>query len=172
MAPGRAYLTVGTGEALNEYATTGLWPGYEDRQEMMQEAIELIRALWSGEEVTFDGEFYETKKARLFSRPEKPIPLYISSMVPESAEFAGKYGDGLMTVGGQKPQVYQQLLQNFEKGARVAGKDPAKMPRLIELNVIYGDNLEAGIAEMQKYWAGTFIPALFDQKIYTPKMSA
>ena len=172
MAPGRAYLGVGTGEALNEYAATGMWPGYEERQERLIEAIELIRELWSGEEVTHEGVYYETRKARLYTRPQQPIPLYVSTLVPDSAVFAGHCGDGLITVGGEQPEHYQQLLASFERGARAEGKDPSTMPRLIELGVAYTGDEQAAIAELRKYWAGTYVPALFDQKIYTPAMSA
>lgn len=170
-APGRTYLGLGTGEALNEYAATGLWPSYTERAERMEEAIELIRALWSGEDVTYDGKYYQTHKARLYTPPTQPIPIYISSLVPASAQFAGKYGDGLFTVGGKEPEVYRQLVANFEQGARSAGKDPKKMPRLIELNVEYEQDLDKALQNHLKYWAGTYIPALFDQKIYSPKMS-
>jgi coenzyme F420-dependent glucose-6-phosphate dehydrogenase len=171
-APGRTYLGVGTGEALNEYAATARWPGYDQRQDMLREAIDLIRELWKGNEVSFEGEYYQTRKARLYTPPVQDIPIYISSLSPNSAKFAGKHGDGIITVGGKKPEAYRQMLKNFESGAREAGRDPTRMPRLIELNVIYGDDLQSGIQAMKKYWAGTYIPALFDQKIYTPKMSA
>lgn len=165
------YLGLGTGEALNEYASVGLWPGYRARQIMLAEAIQLIRQLWTGEETTFAGEYYETKKAKLYTLPKIPIPIYLSSLVPESAFFAGQQGDGLITVGGQTTDMYKQILKNFSEGAKKAGKDPQKMPKLIEINVAYTDDKKAAIAEMKKYWAGTFVIALFDQKIYTPKMS-
>jgi coenzyme F420-dependent glucose-6-phosphate dehydrogenase len=171
LAPGRTYLAMGTGEALNEYTACGMWPAYAERQERMQEAIELIRTLLSGEEVTHQGKYYQTRKARLYTLPAQPIPLYMSSLVPASAQFAGKYSDGLFTVGGKKPEIYRQLLQNFEQGARDAGKDPASLPKLIELNVEYEQDLDAALQNHLKYWAGTYIPALFDQKIYSPKMS-
>jgi coenzyme F420-dependent glucose-6-phosphate dehydrogenase len=171
-APGRTYLGLGTGEALNEYAATGLWPEYEERQERMREAIELIRELWTGKDVTFEGKYYQTHKARLYTPPPQPIPIYISSLVPESAHFAGQYGDGLFAVGGKQPQLYQQLLKNFADGARAAGKDASKMPRLIELNVEYEQDLDAALQNHLKYWAGTYVPALFNQKIYSPEMSA
>lgn len=172
MAPDRAYLCVGTGEALNEYAATGVWPGYDEREERLAEAITLIRKLWTGAEVSFKGGYYETRKARLYTRPHQPIPLYVSSLEPGSADFAGQHGDGLITVGGQEPEHYRQLLARFEQGARAAGKDPSQMPRLIEVNVACTDDEQAAIEPMLKYWAGTFVPALFDQKIYTPAMSA
>ena len=102
LAPGRTYLAVGTGEALNEYSSIGDWPGYVERQARLAEAIALIRALWTGDEVTFDGDFFRTRKARLYTRPEAAIPLYVSSLSPGSAAFAGKHGDGLLTVVGNR----------------------------------------------------------------------
>jgi coenzyme F420-dependent glucose-6-phosphate dehydrogenase len=172
MAPGRTYLAVGTGESLNEYAATGRWPGYTERRDRLEEAIRLIRQLWTGEDVTFEGKYYQTRKARLFTRPKGPIPLMISAMVPQSAEFAGQYGDGLITVGGEQADVYKQILGNFSGGATKAGKKPSNLRRMIELNVAYTDDKVAAIDAMKKYWAGAFLPALYDQKIYTPKMSA
>ncbi len=95
----------------------------------------------------------------------------MSTLVPDSAYFAGRHGDGLYTVGGQKPEIYTGIIKNFEQGARDAGKDPSTMPRLIELNVDHTDDEESALQCMRDYWAGTFVPALVDQKIYTPKMS-
>jgi coenzyme F420-dependent glucose-6-phosphate dehydrogenase len=172
LAPGRVYLGLGTGEALNEYAATGMWPEYGEREERMQEAIALIRELWTGKETTFKGKYYQTHKARLYTPPAQPIPLYVSSLVPRSAFFAGKYGDGLFTVGGKQPEMYRQMLQSFEQGAREAGKDPTAMPRVIELNVEYEQDLTKALENHLKYWAGSYVPALFDQKIYSPRMSA
>lgn len=78
-----------------------------------------------------------------------------------------------MTVGGKQPDTYRQLLKNFEEGARKADKDPEKMPRLLELNVAYAyQDEQQAIQELLKYWAGTFVPALFDERIYTPALSA
>jgi coenzyme F420-dependent glucose-6-phosphate dehydrogenase len=171
LAPGRVYLGVGTGEALNEFPVTGEWPEYNERQSRLAEAIYLIRELVTGEEVSFRGDYYQTHKARLWTRSDRPIPIYVSSLVPDSARFAGRHGDGLLTVGGQPPDHYRDLVSEFEAGARESGKDPSSMPRLIELNVAYSDDANTAVEEMRQYWAGTFVPALFNQKIYTPKDS-
>jgi coenzyme F420-dependent glucose-6-phosphate dehydrogenase len=171
LAPKRFYLGVGTGEALNEYAATGAWPDYRTRQTQMIEAIELIRALWSGEEVTHSGLYYQTRRAKLYTQPPHPIPIYISSLVPGSARVAGRYGDGLITVSGEEPKLYQEMLRNFEAGAREAGKDPSMMPRMIELGVAYTDDEEQAIACRKTYWAGSAIPAMYTERIYTPAMS-
>jgi coenzyme F420-dependent glucose-6-phosphate dehydrogenase len=171
MAPRRFYLGVGTGEALNEYSSTGEWPGYNVRQEQMAEAIELIRALWTGDKVTHQGPYYQTRQAKLYTRPGEPIPLYISAMVPNSAHFAGEQGDALITVGGGEPDKYRQIIASFEAGARDAGKHPSRMQRMVELGVAYTDDTDAAIEHRKAYWAGTFVPALFTERIYTPAMS-
>jgi coenzyme F420-dependent glucose-6-phosphate dehydrogenase len=171
LAPRRFYLGVGTGEALNEYSSTGQWPGYNDRQEQLAEAIDLIRRLWSGEQVTHEGLHYQMRQAKLYTRPGDPIPIYVSSLVPHSAHFAGQHGDGLITVGGEEPDTYKEMLENFEAGAREAGKDPTRMPRMIELGVAYTADEEKAIEVRKAYWAGTFVPALFTERIYTPRMS-
>ncbi len=171
LAPGRTYLAVGTGEALNEYSAVGMWPGYDERQSMMLEAIQLIRALWSGAEVTFDGVYYSTQKARLYTPPVSKLPIYISSLVPESAAFAGRYGDGLITVAND-PNTLREIVNDFEEGARDMGKDPSGMPRLLEVNVAYTDDFDSAARCFKEYWAGAMVPALFNERIYTPAMSA
>ena len=171
MAPGRVFLGLGTGEALNEYAATGLWPSYNSRQARLAEAIELIRKLWTGDEVTHRGAFYQTLKARLYTRPESPVPIYVSAMVPSSAGFAGKYGDGLITVGGEDRDRYREMFANFDYAAEEAGKLGATLPRMVELAVAYTGKEDQAIAIRKEYWAGTFIPALFTERIYTPGMS-
>jgi coenzyme F420-dependent glucose-6-phosphate dehydrogenase len=171
LAPKRFFLGVGTGEALNEYAATAQWPGYGTRRAQLKEAIELIRALWSGETITHKGDFFQTRKAKLYTCPRERIPLYISAMVPNSAAFAAQYGDGLITVGGEEPETYKKLLENFEARAREAGKDPAAMPRMIEIAADYTADETHAIECRKAYWAGTFVPALFTEKIYTPAMS-
>jgi coenzyme F420-dependent glucose-6-phosphate dehydrogenase len=171
LAPKRFFLGVGTGEALNEYSATGQWPEYGTRRSQLKEAIELMRALWSGETITHKGDFYQTRKAKLYTCPRESIPLYVSTMVPNSAAFAGKYGDGLITVGGEEPNLYKKILENFSSAAKEAGKDPAKTPRMIELAVDYTADEAKAIECRRAYWAGTFVPALFTEKIYTPAMS-
>lgn len=173
LAGGRTYLAVGTGEALNEYPVTYEWPTFRERQAMMIEAIQLIRSLWTGEKIDFEGCYYRTRQAKLYTLPKNEIPIYISSLVPDSAYLAGYYGDGLMTVGGalEMPE-YEQMLSEVRRGATDAGKDFEKMPKAIELFVDYTGDIEKSVENFKKYWAGALIPALFLNKIYTPTMSA
>ena len=171
LAPKRFFLGVGTGEALNEYSATAQWPVYNVRRAQLGEAIDLIRALWTGEKITRSGVYYQTRKAKLYTCPSEAIPLYISSMVPGSAAFAGKYGDGLITVGGEEPETYKEIFKNFSAGARDMGKNPSRMPRMIEIAADFTDDEKKAIECRKAYWAGTFVPALFTERIYTPESS-
>jgi coenzyme F420-dependent glucose-6-phosphate dehydrogenase len=77
----------------------------------------------------------------------------------------------LITVGGEDPETYQQIFENFANGAKEAGKDPAQMPRMIEIAADFTDDKEKAIECRKAYWDGTFLPALFTERIYTPDMS-
>ncbi len=171
MSPGPVYLGVGTGEALNEYPASGQWPDYNVRQEMLREAIDLIRLLWTGSEVTFDGDYFTVKKARLYTPPRRKIPIYISSLVPESASFAGRHGDGLITTSGA-PDAMRRIIANFGDSARSEGKDPANMPKMVLYNAAFTDDADAAVKVHKKYWASTVLRAMYLQNIYTPEMSA
>lgn len=137
--PGRVFLGLGTGEALNEVAPTGrLWPGARERQERLAEAIELIRALWSTERASFEGRWYSMRNATLYDRPDTPIPLHVAASAPGSARLAGRLADGLITTSGKDPSLYPTLLEAFDSGALAAHRDPSRLSRILELKLSYG----------------------------------
>jgi len=96
MMPGRFFLGVGTGEALNEHITGQPWPPHSVRSSMLEEAIEIIRALWAGETVCRRGTHFTVENARVFSLPEQPPPIIVAAGGPTMAELAARIGDGLI----------------------------------------------------------------------------
>src|SRR5687768_14742168 len=96
MMDGRFFLGVGTGEALNEHITGERWPETEVRQEMLVEAVEIIRLLWQGGNQSHHGTYYSVENARLYTLPKAEIPIVVAASGPESAELAGRIGDGLV----------------------------------------------------------------------------
>ncbi|HEX4156865.1 MAG TPA: TIGR03557 family F420-dependent LLM class oxidoreductase [Rhizomicrobium sp.] len=150
--PGRVFLGVGSGEALNEQAATGEWPEWSERWERLAEAIEIIRALWRGERVSHKGKHYELD-GKLYDPPAQPIPLLTAANGPKAMRLAGKHGDGLVT----DPNTWKQHKSEWEKAAREAGKDPATMPVLVEQFVVVGDEAEA--EKSAELWR--FIPQAF-----------
>ena len=97
MMPGRFFLGVGTGEFLNEHILGDKWPRPDVRLEMLEEAVDVIRALWGGDVETYRGDHYTVEQARLYTVPAEPPPLVIAAAAPNAARLAGKKGDGLMT---------------------------------------------------------------------------
>ncbi|HJS84759.1 MAG TPA: TIGR03557 family F420-dependent LLM class oxidoreductase [Acetobacteraceae bacterium] len=134
ISPGRIFLGVGSGEALNEEAGTGAWPKWQERWDRLIEAITIIRQLWTGQEVSHKGTYY-TVDAKLYDPPARPIPLLTAANGRKSMRLAGQHGDGLIT----DPHSWKQYKSEWEDGARSAGKNPADMPVLVEQYVVVGD---------------------------------
>ena len=102
---GRFVFGVGSGEALNEHILGDRWPSAPVRQDMMAEAIDVIRKLWEGGNVLHEGRFYTVDNARIYSLPDSPPPIPISAFGPASASLAADIGDGLITVQPDRDMV-------------------------------------------------------------------
>jgi coenzyme F420-dependent glucose-6-phosphate dehydrogenase len=112
LAPGRFSLGVGTGENLNEHIVGAKWPRYEARAAMLEEAVEIIRRLWTGETVDHEGKHFTVENARLYTLPEQPTPLLVAGSGEKAAALAGRIGDGFIGVTPQK-----ELVEKFEAEA-------------------------------------------------------
>ena len=152
--PGRIFLGVGSGEALNEQAATGEWPDWQERWDRLIEAIHVIRSLWSGEPLHHKGKFYAVD-ARLYDPPAQPIPILTAANGKKSMKLAGQYGDGLIT----DLVTWKQYKSEWEIGALDAGKNPSAMLVLIEQFVVVGDQDDARKAA--ELWR--FLPKAFKQ---------
>jgi TAT-translocated FGD2 family F420-dependent dehydrogenase len=138
LAPGRIFLGVGSGEALNEQAAIGSWPKWPERSERLIEATAIIRQLWTGQQIVHEGAYYKVN-AKLYDPPSKTIPLLMAGNGPKAMHRAGVYADGLVT----DPKTWKEHKPEFEAGAKAAGKDPRKMPVLVEQYVVVGDKKDA-----------------------------
>jgi coenzyme F420-dependent glucose-6-phosphate dehydrogenase len=153
LSPGRIFLGVGTGEAMNETPVTGgEFPGRKERRLRLAEAIELIRQLWSDERVDFEGDYYRTRKATIYDRPEHPVPIYVAASGPLAAKLAGRVGDGFICTSGKDPALYDELLAKVVEGAEAAGRDPAQIRHMIEIKVSYDRDPERVITNTHP-WA-------------------
>jgi coenzyme F420-dependent glucose-6-phosphate dehydrogenase len=153
LAPGRVFLGVGTGEALNETPATGVeMPGRKERRARLAEAIALIRRLWREERVDFEGEFYRTSKATIYDRPGVEVPIFVAASGPLAARLAGRVGDGFICTSGKDPQLYRDLLAQVVEGAEQAGRDPGGVRRMIEIKVSYDRDRQAAFDNC-RWWA-------------------
>lgn len=157
--PDRVWLGVGTGEALNEIAAgfhgpgAQAWPDFSERFARLREAVRLMRALWAGERVSFDGEFYSTHDAVLYDRPAAGIPVYIAAGGPVVAEYAGAAGEGFIATSGKGRELYaEQLMPALRAGAETAGRSTHDLDRMIEIKLSYEESLDAA-RENTRFWA-------------------
>jgi TAT-translocated FGD2 family F420-dependent dehydrogenase len=150
--PGRIFLGLGSGEALNEHAATGAWPAWGERWERLIEAVTVIRRLWTGNPVEHKGPHYIVS-GRLYDPPARPIPILLAANGPKAMRLAGQHGDGLVT----DPQTWKAHKSEWEQGARAAGKNTADLPVLVETFVTVGGKRDAETAA--KLW--NFMPRAF-----------
>lgn len=153
LSPGRIFLGIGTGEAMNETPATGAeFPEPKERRLRMAESVTLMRQLWTEERVTFEGDYYQTHRATIYDRPEQPVPIYLAASGPLAAKLAGRVGDGFICTSGKKPELYTELLDNLGQGAEAAGRDVSTIAKLIEIKVSYEATVEAA-KEACHWWA-------------------
>lgn len=151
MFPGRFYLGLGAGEALNEHITGEKWPEAVTRLEMLGEGIEIIRKLFTGKVVKHRGTFFNLESAKLYTMPAAPPPIYVATSGPVNAERTGRTCDGIITVGAADDKIIM-LLDRFEKGAYDAGKNPRNMPRILQLHVSWAESDEIATENAVKHW--------------------
>jgi coenzyme F420-dependent glucose-6-phosphate dehydrogenase len=126
MYPGRPYLGLGSGEALNEVPVSGEWPSVGDQIERMAEGLEIILSLWEGERVSRRGKYFTTEAAYLHSRPRTSRPpVYVSAFGPQAAKVAGELGDGIWTLAD--PETVPEILDAYRGAAEDAGQAPGEI---------------------------------------------
>lgn len=151
--PNRVFLGVGTGERLNEQAATAQFGPYRERHDRLVEAVTLIRQLWSGQRISFQGRYFQTSQLKLYDPPPSAPLIFVAAGGPKSAHLAGRYGDGWISeASGIKDQ---KLVAAFNKGARESGRDPGKLGKRAEMFAVVGDQNEiARAAELWRFTGG------------------
>jgi G6PDH family F420-dependent oxidoreductase len=137
---GRFRLGVGTGEALNEHVLGDPWPGIEARLSMLEESVAIMRALWDGGNVSYDGQHYVVDRARLYSLPEEPVEVLASAFGPKAAEAVGAYADGYINVVPDP-----DLLRTYRDAG---GKGPAQGG----MKVCWGPDEAACVTTVHELW--------------------
>jgi probable non-F420 flavinoid oxidoreductase len=144
MFPGRFWLAVGSGEALNEHITGDSWPAKELRNARLKESVDVIRALWSGETVNHVG-LVRVHDAKLYTRPGEPPKLIGAALTPETAEWMGGWADGLITAGTDSAAL-RRVIEAFRAGGGLA------KPVLLQSAVCYAPTMEQALAAAHDQW--------------------
>lgn len=154
---GRFVLGVGSGEALNEHVLGDHWPSVGVRLEMLEEAVDVIRLLHKGREVSHHGLHYEVQEARIYTLPEQPVPIYVSGFGPQAAELAGRIGDGFATT-----MADAELIKTFRDSG--GGDKPVQAGT----KVSWDRDAEKGLDAAHRLWPNESLPGQLAQTLPRP----
>ena len=157
MLDGRFTLGVGSGEALNEHILGDAWPNADRRLEMLEEAVALIRELWTGNVVSWEGKHYRVDHARIYNLPETPPEIYVSGFGPKAVDVAARIGDGYINTAPDP-----DLVSRFKQAS---GGKPAQAGS----KVAYAATSEEGWEHAHRLWANAGLPGELAQVLPTPE---
>jgi len=164
LCPGRAFLGVGSSEAMNEIpAGLDPWPSTADQLRRTEESLTIITRLLDGETVDFDGEFFKAKRARLYVKPQRRPPVYLSAFHEQAAEVAGRLADGVWTLGD--PRKAAAVIAGYRRGVEQAGREPGEI--VVQSLASWAETDEAAL-ESSREWKGTLVDEHYTEPIADP----
>jgi coenzyme F420-dependent glucose-6-phosphate dehydrogenase len=158
MMPGRFFLGVGTGENLNEHIFGDHWPAPDERLEMLEEAIEVIRLLWQGGYQTHRGKHYTVENARLYTLPDEPPRIAVAAAQPQAAQLAGRIGDAYVGVAPD-----EEIVQEFEQAG---GKGK---PRYGQVHVCWASSEQEARETAHRLWPNAGMEGPLSQELALPE---
>ena len=157
LMPGRFFLGVGSGESLNEHVTGQTWPPPDMRQDMLEEAVEVLRLLHRGGEQTHHGRFFQVVDARVYNLPDEPVPIYIAAAGQQAAKLAARVGDGLISSAPSAETV-----------AAFDAAGGAGMPRIGQLTVCWAKTEDEGVRTALELWPISGLSGQFKNELSRP----
>jgi coenzyme F420-dependent glucose-6-phosphate dehydrogenase len=157
LLPGRFWFGVGTGENLNEHILGDRWPPTSVRREMLEEAVEVMRALFTGEQVEHRGRHYTVENARLYSLPDEPPPIMVAAAGPKASELAGRIGDGLIAIAPE-----EETVETFDSAG---GKGK---PHIGQLHVCWAEDADDARRTAVEQWSNEGLGGELSQELPTP----
>lgn len=161
MFPDRFWITVGSGQALNEHITGEKWLAKGDRNARLKECVDIMRALWAGETVTYKG-FVCVEDAKLYSRPENPPLIIGAAVTAATAAWLGSWADGLITISRPSDQL-KQVVEAFRRG----GGDGK--PMLLKVQLSYDKTEESARQKAHQQWRNNVFKNIVMTELRTPE---
>jgi coenzyme F420-dependent glucose-6-phosphate dehydrogenase len=147
--PGRPFLGIGSGESLNESPLAAIWPRVPEQVERMEEGLEIIRRLFDGERLSYDGRHFQTDEAILHTRPNRRPPTYVSAFGPKAAGVAARWGDGLWTLAD--PETAPDVIDAYKSACEDAGKEPGEI--VLQMQFSWAEDDDTAL-EAARVWKG------------------
>jgi coenzyme F420-dependent glucose-6-phosphate dehydrogenase len=162
MFPGRFWLAVGTGEALNELITGDRWPSKAERQARLRESVDVIRALWRGETVSHRG-LITVEEAKLYTRPQEPPLLVGAALTPETARWIGGWADGMVTIA-QETHSMQELIDAFRAGGGAA------KPMFLQALQVWAPTDDEALSAAHERWSASLVGSAVLGELRSPQL--
>jgi len=163
LAPGRAFLGVGSSEAMNEIPAGLDWPAPSEQLARTEEALTIITRLLRGETVDFDGRYFKAKGAVLYSLPPRRVPVYLSAFHEGAAELAGRLADGVWTLGD--PRQAPKIIAAYRTACEQSRREPGEI--IIQNVVSFAESDEAAL-EQAREWKGTLVDEHYTDAVADP----
>jgi coenzyme F420-dependent glucose-6-phosphate dehydrogenase len=161
--PGRAFLGAGSSEAMNEVPAGLDWPSPAEQLARTEEALEIIKRLLDGETVDFHGRYFRTDGARLYLRPERRPPVYLSAFGEQAATIAGRLADGVWTLAD--PQKAPAVIAAYRRACEQAGREPGEV--ILQGMVSWAETDEAAF-DGAREWKATLVDAHYRDPVADP----
>jgi coenzyme F420-dependent glucose-6-phosphate dehydrogenase len=163
LCPGRAFLGVGSGEAMNEVPAGLEWPSMAEQLQRTEEALTIITRLLDRETVDFDGTYFRAKNARLYLDYQRRPPIYMSAFGPQAAEIAGRLADGIWTLAD--PQKAPPVIAAYRRAAEQAGREPGEV--ILQGLASWAEDDDAAL-EGAREWKGTLVDENYTDAVAEP----
>ena len=163
MNPGRAFLAVGSGEAMNEVPAGLDWPSPAAQLARTEEALTIITRLLHGETVTTTGGYFRASEARLYDLPPRRVPVYMSAFGPQAAAIAGRLADGMWTLA--HPVKAPKVIAAYRKAAEEAGREPGE---IILQGIAAAAESDELALESSREWKGTLVDESYAADVSDP----
>jgi G6PDH family F420-dependent oxidoreductase len=160
LMPGRFFLGVGTGENLNEHILGDKWPEIDVREEMLEEAVEVIRQLWEGGYQSHYGDYYVVENARIYDLPDEPVQIMVAASGTKSAQLAGRIGDGLISTSSKA-----EIVDTFHQ----AGDQRADRPSYAQMSVCWAKSRDEAVKTALEWWPNAAVPGDLSQELPLPR---
>jgi len=169
MFPGRGFLGLGAGEAINSRPLGIEWPSSIERVERLKESVEIIRMIWDsgGNRISYGGQFFRLNRMKLYTMPKNKIPLYIATAGKNTARVAGKFADGLITTGEPFKEEVRDLYNTAMEEARRKNGSSAKLGWLVEIWISYDKDYNKALKHART-WAAVAIDQPFSKSWLDP----
>jgi len=162
--PGRVWLGAGSGESLNETPLGLDWPAPDEMLERFDRGLEAIVRLWDGETVTMDGGWFRLREARLYTRARTKPKLYVSAFGEQAARIAGKWGDGVWTMGD--PDLAPSVVETYRESCADHGRRPGEV--VLQSGFAWAEDEQQAIDGATR-WKPTQMDAVYRDDIWRPE---